>query len=297
MMFMMFSPYSFLFFSTYMLFMFSLFNITNFYYYWSVMELMMLLFMGLSYTLFVSSYSQLMVYFLIQTLSSFMLLVFYIYNLPSLLTMAFLMKLSMFPFFMWYINLIYKFPNFMLWLASTLHKLPPMLMIKLFSLELNTNILWLSIVLTVLFSGVMMLMVLDLRLLLVLSSIGNNSWFLLSQMVNMFVFLFFLVIYSFSLFFLLNSFKGMSKPSLVSSMSSNPYALTLWVLSISGMPPFPVFFGKMLVILSLLMTVDMNYFFMLFLVMNSLMVMGYLQSVMKYFIYIYSSNIHYMLKY
>nr|UBY46730.1 NADH dehydrogenase subunit 2 [Brachionus calyciflorus] len=296
-MFMMFSPYSFLFFSTYMLFMFSLFNITNFYYYWSVMELMMLLFMGLSYTLFVSSYSQLMVYFLIQTLSSFMLLVFYIYNLPSLLTMAFLMKLSMFPFFMWYINLIYKFPNFMLWLASTLHKLPPMLMIKLFSLELNTNILWLSIVLTVLFSGVMMLMVLDLRLLLVLSSIGNNSWFLLSQMVNMFVFLFFLVIYSFSLFFLLNSFKGMSKPSLVSSMSSNPYALTLWVLSISGMPPFPVFFGKMLVILSLLMTVDMNYFFMLFLVMNSLMVMGYLQSVMKYFIYIYSSNIHYMLKY
>nr|UBX38532.1 NADH dehydrogenase subunit 2 [Brachionus calyciflorus] len=296
-MFMMFSPYSFLFFSTYMLFMFSLFNITNFYYYWSVMELMMLLFMGLSYTLFVSSYSQLMVYFLIQTLSSFMLLVFYIYSLPSLLTMAFLMKLSMFPFFMWYINLIYKFPNFMFWLASTLHKLPPMLMIKLFSLELNLNILWLSIVLTVLFSGVMMLMVLDLRLLLVLSSIGNNSWFLLSQMVNMFIFMFFLVIYSVSLFFLLNSFKGMSKPSVASSLSSNPYSLSLWVLSISGMPPFPVFFGKMLVILSLLTTTDMNYFFMLFLLMNSLMVMGYLQSVMKYFIYVYSSNIHYMLKY
>nr|AQM37706.1 NADH dehydrogenase subunit 2 [Brachionus calyciflorus] len=296
-MFMMFSPYSFLFFSTYMLFMFSLFNITNFYYYWSVMELMMLLFMGLSYTLFVSSYSQLMVYFLIQTLSSFMLLVFYIYNLPSLLTMAFLMKLSMFPFFMWYINLIYKFPNFMFWLASTLHKLPPMLMIKMFSLELNLNILWLSIVLTVLFSGIMMLMVLDLRLLLVLSSIGNNSWFLLSQMVNMFIFMFFLVIYSVSLFFLLNTFKGMSKPSVASSLSSNPYSLSLWVLSISGMPPFPVFFGKMLVILSLLMTMDMNYFFMLFLLMNSLMVMGYLQSVMKYFIYVYSSNIHYMLKY
>lgn len=143
----------------------------------------------------------------------------------------------------------------------------------------------------------MILIVLDLRLLLVLSSIGNNSWFLLSQMVNMFVFLFFLVIYSFSLFFLLNSFKGISKPSLVSSISSNPYALTLWVLSISGMPPFPVFFGKILVILSLLMTVDINYFFILFLVINSLIVIGYLQSVIKYFIYIYSSNIHYMLKY
>lgn len=296
-MFIIFSPYSFLFFSTYILFIFSLFNITNFYYYWSVMELIILLFIGLSYTLFVRSYSQLIVYFLIQTLSSFILLVFYIYNLPSLLTIAFLIKLSIFPFFMWYINLIYKFPNFMLWLARTLHKLPPILIIKLFSLELNTNILWLSIVLTVLFRGVMILIVLDLRLLLVLSSIGNNSWFLLSQMVNMFVFLFFLVIYSFSLFFLLNSFKGISKPSLVSSISSNPYALTLWVLSISGMPPFPVFFGKILVILSLLMTVDINYFFILFLVINSLIVIGYLQSVIKYFIYVYSSNIHYLLKY
>lgn len=72
----------------------------------------MLLFIGLRYTLFVRSYSQLIVYFLIQTLSSFMLLVFYIYSIPSLLTIAFLIKLSIFPFFMWYINLIYKFPNF-----------------------------------------------------------------------------------------------------------------------------------------------------------------------------------------
>lgn len=296
-MFIIFSPYSFLFFSTYILFMFSLFNITNFYYYWSVMELIILLFIGLRYTLFVRSYSQLIVYFLIQTLSSFILLVFYIYNLPSLLTIAFLIKLSIFPFFIWYINLIYKFPNFIFWLARTLHKLPPILIIKIFSLELNLNILWLSIVLTVLFRGIIILIVLDLRLLLVLSSIGNNSWFLLSQIVNMFIFIFFLVIYSVSLFFLLNTFKGMSKPSVASSLSSNPYSLRLWVLSISGIPPFPVFFGKILVILSLLITIDINYFFILFLLINSLIVIGYLQSVIKYFIYVYSSNIHYMLKY
>lgn len=296
-MFIIFSPYSFLFFRTYILFMFSLFNITNFYYYWSIIELIILLFIGLSYTLFVRRYSQLMVYFLIQTLSSFILLVFYIYNMPSFLTMAFLIKLSIFPFFIWYINLIYKFPNFIFWLASTLHKLPPILIIKLFSLELDLNILWLSITLTTLFRGLIILTVIDLRMLLVLSSIGNNSWFLLSQIVNIFIFISFVLIYSFSLFLLLNSFKGISKPSLSSSLSANPYRLRLWVLSISGMPPFPVFFGKILVILSMLITMGINYFFILFLVINSLIVIGYLQSVMKYFIYVYSSNIHYMLKY
>lgn len=293
----MFSPYSFLFFTSYIIFIFSLFNITNFYYYWSVIELMILLFIGLSYTLFVRNYSQLIVYFLIQTLSSFLLLVFYIYDLPSLLTIAFLIKLSIFPFFLWYINLVYKFPNFIFWLARTLHKIPPILIIKLFSLNLNHNILWLSILLTVFFRGLMILSVVDLRILLVLSSIGNNSWFLLSQIVNIFIFIIFVIIYSLSLYCLLNTFKGITKPSITSSLTSNPYSLRLWVLSISGIPPFPVFFGKILIILSILTTFELNYFFILFLVINSLIVIGYLQSIIKYFIYIYSSNTHYLLKY
>nr|AHZ34252.1 NADH dehydrogenase subunit 2 [Brachionus rubens] len=296
-MFIMFSPYSFLFFSTYILFMFSLLSISSFYYYWAVMELMMLLFMGLSYTLFVSSYSQLMVYFLIQAISSFFILIFYIYDLSLLLTVAFLMKLSMFPFFMWYINLIYRFPNFIFWLASTLHKVPAMVMISVFSLRLDSNLLWLSIILTYSNSGVMMLTVLDFRMVLVLSSIGNNSWFLLSQMTNMFVFMFFVFVYSFSLYYILSSFKGLSKPLYTSSLQPSSYFSSFWVLSLSGMPPFPLFYGKMLVIVSLLYTLGFNYMFFIFLIFNSLMVMGYLQSIMKYFIYVYNTSVHYLLKY
>nr|QHR79572.1 NADH dehydrogenase subunit 2 [Brachionus rubens] len=296
-MFIIFSPYSFLFLSTYLMFMFSLLSISSFYYYWSVMELMMLLFMGLSYTLFVSSYSQLMIYFLIQALSSFLILVFYIYDYSSLLTVSFLMKLSMFPFFMWYINLIYRFPNFMFWLASTLHKVPAMLMINIFSLHLDMSSLWLSIALTTFISGLMMLSVLDFRMVLVLSSIGNNSWFLLSQMTNMFTFWLFISIYSLSLFFILSEFKGLSKPLTSISFQSSSYSLSFWVLSLSGMPPFPLFYGKMLIILSLISTLGFNYMFLVFLVFNSLMVMGYIQSMMKHFIYVYNSNIHYLLKY
>lgn len=296
-MFIIFSPYSFFFFSTYLLFLLSLFTISNFYYYWIVIEIIILLFIGLRYTLFVRSYSQLITYFLIQAISSFLMLVFYIYSLPVFITFSILIKLSMFPFFIWYINVIYRFPNFIFWVARTIHKVPVIVIIKRFRIRVDTPILWISIIFTTLISGVIMLSVLDFRIVLVLSSVGNNSWFILSQITNTFVFLFFISIYSFTLFYILNSFKNLSKPSLRSSVYRSSYVLRFWVLSLSGIPPFPVFYGKILVIFSLLGTLDMNYLFFIFLISNSLIVMGYLQSIIKYFIYFYSSNVHYLLKY
>nr|QSX43077.1 NADH dehydrogenase subunit 2 [Brachionus manjavacas] len=296
-MFVMFTPYSFIFFSVYLLFTITLFTISNFYFYWMVMELMMLLFMGLSYTLFVSSYSQLMSYFLIQTLSSFCILISYIYDSSLFITASMLLKLSMFPFHTWYINVTYSFPNFILWVSSTLHKLPMMLMLLNFGITLNAPLLWLSILSTMLISGLLMLMVLDLRMLLVVSSIGNNSWFIISQMSSLMVFILFFIIYSMSFFMILLSFKGMSKPSTVLSPSPYPYALSLWVLSICGMPPFPMFYIKMLVIYTLLSSYGMNYLFILFMLFNTFMLAGYIQSLMKYHMYVYSSLSNYLLKY
>lgn len=296
-MFILFSPYSFFFFSTYLLFLFSLFTISNFYYYWLIMEIIILLFIGLSYTLFISSYSQLMVYFLIQAISSFLILVFYIYSIPVFITFAILMKLSMFPFFMWYINVIYRFPNFIFWVARTVHKIPVMVIIKSFCVSIDMSVLWVSIILTTLIRGIIILSVLDFRIVLVLSSVGNNSWFILSQITNTFVFLAFILIYSFSLFYILSRFKNMSKPSSVSSFYSSSYTVRFWVLSLSGMPPFPVFYVKILIIVRLLITIEINFLFFIFLVSNSLIVIGYLQSIIKYFIYSYSSNAYYLLKY
>lgn len=257
----------------------------------------MLLFIGLSYTLFVSSYSQLIVYFLIQALSSFLILVSYIYSYTILLTLAFLMKLSIFPFFIWYINLIYRFPNFIFWLASTLHKVPAMLIISSFSLQLDITLLWVSIILTTFIGGLIMLTVIDFRIVLVLSSIGNNSWFFLSQITNIFIFFFFVLVYRVRLFFILRGFKGLSKPIFRTSLVCTSYSSSFWVLSLSGIPPFPLFYGKILTILGLIYTLGFNYIFLLFLVFNSLMVMGYIQSIIKYFIYMYNTNAHYLLKY
>lgn len=296
-MFLLFSPFSYIFLRFYILFIFSLFSLSNFYFYWSVIEILMLLFMGFSYTLFTNSFSQLMSYFLIQILSSFFILVSYLYSFSFLLTMSFFLKLSMFPFFSWYINLTYRFPNFIFWMVSTFHKLPAMLIIKVFLMPINLSILWISIIFTTFIRGIMILSVLDFRLMLVLSSVGNNSWFILSQICNSLVFMSFLLVYSLSFFFVLHVIKDLRKPALYSSFYPSSYPLSFRILSLSGMPPFPVFYVKMLVIYFLISSYGLSFFFFLFLISNSFMLIGYLQSLIKYFIYYYSSYSHYFLKY
>jgi NADH-quinone oxidoreductase subunit N len=170
-------------------------------------------------------------------------------------------------------------------------------MIKIFSLSLNLNLLWSSIIFTVLLRGVIILSVVDFRIVLVLSSIGNNSWFLLSQISNTFIFLFFILMYSISLYYVLIIFNSLSKFNFVSSSYTFSYKLSFWVLSLSGIPPFPVFYGKILVILRFLLSLNFNYHFFLFLVFNALIVIGYLQSIIKFFIFVYSSCSHYLVKY
>lgn len=296
-MFVIFTPYSFIFFSIYLLFTFMLFSISNFYFYWMVIELIMLLFIGLSYTLFVRSYSQLMSYFLIQTLSSFCLLLSYVYGVSLLITISMLLKLSIFPFHAWYINVTYRFPNFILWLRSTIHKVPIILMLNRFHLDLNQKVLWISILLTVFIRGVIILIVADLRMLLVISSVGNNSWFLIRQIGSLLVFLLFFTFYRLRLFLTLISFKGMSKPSLALKPSSYSYVLSFWVLSLSGMPPFPLFFFKMLVIYIFLSSYGFNYLFGLFLLFNTFILVGYIHSLIKYHVWAYTSLSNYLLKY
>jgi len=295
--FVLFTPYSFIFFSIYNILLLTLFTISNFYYYWIVIELIILLFMGLRYTLFVASYSQLMRYFLIQAISSFSILISFMYTYTFLFTVSVLLKLSIFPFYAWYINVIYRFPNFVLWLRGTLHKLPLLLMLFNFNIPLDTNLIWLSIILTTLLSGFIILMVFDIRILLVLSSVGNNSWIVISQITDFLSFISFFFIYSLSLLFVLLSFSGLSKFSSYTSFSESNYSLSIWVVRLSGIPPLPLFFAKMSVILSLVNTHDLNYLFILFLLSNSLIVIAYLQSIIKFFIHSFTTSSHLLLKY
>jgi len=101
----------------------------------------MLLFMGIAYTLFYNSFSNLLVYFLVQAFSSFSLLIFYLFTSPFLFTVSLILKLSMFPFHSWFIRTVYSFPNFMFFMASTLHKLPIFLIFILYPLPIYYSLL------------------------------------------------------------------------------------------------------------------------------------------------------------
>ena len=298
-MFLIFTPFTFIYFVLYIFFLLSLFTISNFYYFWVSIEFIMLLFIGIAYTLFTNGFSQLISYFLIQTLSSFILILSYSYSHSDFITLAILLKLSIFPFVFWYTNVMYRFPNFLLWLARTLHKVPVLLIIKSFSLRINYSLVWTSLIFTVLFRALIMLFIQDFRMLLILSSIGNNSWFILSQLCSNFIFLSFILFYSINFLILVSIFNSLSSISSSHHLffDSKIHFLALSVISLSGLPPFPLFFLKIAVIYSIISTFGLTYLFTIFLVLNSLIVGAYIQSLIKYYINVYSSHLNYLLQY
>lgn len=158
----------------YMFFLFNLFTITDFYMFWLFIELCTLLFIGICYTLFVNRFSQLMFFFLIQTIASFNMLVFYVLSFPTLFLGSILLKVAIFPFIHWYINVAYRFPNSMLLFISTVHKIPPMLLFYKFANFIST-LLIISIILTLLFRAIIIFRMVDLRALIIVSRVCSSS--------------------------------------------------------------------------------------------------------------------------
>ena len=156
-----------------------LFRISNFYFFWLYIEIAILLFIGLSYTVFTHSFTQLMLYFLIQTLASFGILVFYTIDLSLLFYFSLFLKLGIFPFISWYLNVLYRFPSFILLLRRTLHKLPPLFLFYIVYNPSYSSFVIVSVLLSLVVGGFYILNVLDLRYLIVVSSIANNGFLLI----------------------------------------------------------------------------------------------------------------------
>lgn len=288
-MFLFFTPYTFFFICFYFLFLIFMFTCSNFVVFWVFMEFMILIFMGISYTLFLNNFSSLMLYFLLQTISSFRILLFYLYPNPLLFSLFISMKLSIFPFHFWFLNICYRFPNFVLFLSSSFHKIPVFLIILLFNPIFNLNFIMVSTILTVLLSGFMMLSSIDFRAVVVCSSVGNNSWFFLSSMLDLFSFMFFFSMYCFFLFLLISELSVFTKPLMVKLVGGR-LSLFYYVVFLSGLPPFPVFFGKIFILFSILTKFDIRLYLSLFIFSSSLMLVGYIYSISKYFIHVYSSQ-------
>lgn len=288
-----FTPFSYLFLISYFIFLCSLFTFSDFFVYWTVIEFSSLVFIGLAFSVFRSGYSQLISYFLIQALASLIIIISYIYNSSFFFTFALIMKLSMFPFIFWFINIIVRFSNFILWLTIRLHKIPAVLIVYNFGIFLNINLFFVVLILSVFFRGVLIIITLNLRFLLILASIGNNAWFILTQYVRIIFFLLFVAFYSFLLFVAFYFISFCSKESVV--VSNNKNIISLFILSISGLPPFPLFYFKLYTIFMIIsLNFDLRYF-SIFLFMSSFILMGYVHYLFKYYVIYYNSYSNFIL--
>jgi len=162
-----------------------------------------------------------------------------------------------------------------------------MLLIKIFSLPLNTSVLWVSIIFTFLVRGILMLSSLDLRMLLVVSSIGNNSWLVMSQISNFTVFVSYFLVYTVSVLIILHLFGSLS--NYTDTPTNLQYPLRAMVMALSGLPPLPIFFFKVLIILRLLTEVGANSLLVMVIFRRAFVFISYLSSMIKYFVYSYAS--------
>ena len=293
-MFLFFTPYTFFFIFFYFLFLLFMFSCSNFVVFWVFIEFMMLIFMGISYTLFLNNFSSLMLYFLLQTISSFSILLFYLYPIPLMFSLFLTMKLSMFPFHFWFLNICYRFPNFVLYLASSFHKIPIFFILLLFLPPLRITFIIVSTILTVLISGFMIIRSIDFRGILVSSSVGNNSWFLIRSILDIFSFCLFFLTYSFFLYLVFSELSVFTKP-IVNAPSKPIYNLFYYITFIRGLPPFPVFFTKMFILFSLFIKFGLTIYLGLFIFSSCLILVGYIYSMAKYFTHIFSSQSLYLL--
>lgn len=162
----------------------------------------------------------------------------------------------------------------------------------LYPLPINYTLLWGSILFTFLVSGFLILTTVDFRLLIVLSSVGNNSWFFLRSFSGITTFVIFAFVYFFSLLLLFSLLGSSSKPYEFDFHRNSPKSLTftLAFASLSGLPPFPLFFSKIYIIYSLFSRTFLSSTLLLTTIFaRSFLLIGYLSILIKTLVYSYTT--------
>lgn len=292
------TPQSFIFFSIYVLFIFLILCSDTFFIFWSLMEISTLVFMGMRYSLFKNNFSQLLTFFIIQTISAFSVLVFYVMGWNLAFTLSLILKLSMFPFHFWYLNLIPFFPNLVLFISRTVFKIPSMLLLLFFYSNLNIESLIISVVLTIFVGAMAIIFRNDLRFLLIASSVANNSWFVLSILARFLLFSLYLFFYSAFLFLVLVSLGRLGSGSLYKLPFSSSSLILFSLVSIAGIPPFPVFFIKMCSVITLSSLFLGSRLYIFFIMLFSVfMLLGYLKFCFSLIINVFTNQQSFIFSY
>lgn len=246
----MFTPFSFFFSAFYFLFMYMTLYCPDFYSFWVVMEFSSLLFIGLGYSFMSFGFSNLMLYFVIQALSSVNIFVFYTLSVDTLILFFLFLKLAIFPFFGWFPLVVSKLRNSLFFIVSTFQKFPRIILFNSFLTIYYSPFFILCMLITILCCSLFMFTCFSFRVFLSFSSVGRNSWFILSCICGLDFFLVFFLFYTLNFFLVLFYFGSFFKQPTSLQFSSVITLFTLFI-SLGGFPPFPIFFMKLYIIYSL----------------------------------------------
>ena len=195
----------------------------------------------------------------------------------------------MFPFFYWYVNLIPRFNNFMFFLSRTVFKLPSVFIIINFYYSVNMLLLFFSAVLTVILGAVIIINSRDLRFVLICSSVVNNSWFLFSQYTNRVLFIMYFLLYGSLLLYILFTINRQSSNRFTAIKHRLP--VTFCLFTMAGLPPFPLFFVKIMLVYYLVFTSISSFYVFFLILLRVVTMLGYLKYIFSSLMYSNSSNI------
>nr|QEJ81464.1 NADH dehydrogenase subunit 2 [Diaphanes citrinus] len=199
-------------------------------------------------------------------------------KLPSMImNSGFIMKMGMAPFHFWFPEVIEGLSWFNSTIMLTWQKITPMVML-MYNIEMSLFFM-ITIIISMIISGLMVMNQISLRKILAYSSINHMGWMLSSMMISQTIWLIYFFIYSITTIMITMTLNKMNT-FYISQMSLmwniNPI-VKLWfslnLLSLSGIPPFMGFVPKWLTIQYL---INNNMFFMSLIMITMTLMMIYM---------------------
>uniref|UniRef100_A0AAU6QEE8 NADH-ubiquinone oxidoreductase chain 2 n=1 Tax=Sperchon placodermus TaxID=3136837 RepID=A0AAU6QEE8_9ACAR len=233
-----------------------------------------------------SSSESMLKYFLIQTISSIIILSSISMKMMSplltnsLLTMtsstmliiSLMVKGGLAPLHFWMMNISKSLSWKNLSALLTIQKLAPMTLILN---SLKINMMMIIILMCSIIGTVSQLSSINMKMLMTYSSISHSSWMLLSGMVKTETFFIYMIIYTMIIIQIMNYLNKLN----INFISSMEYDITLIILmmSLGGLPPLTGFFPKWMAISNIMESMNMKLTSILLMFMASVNIYIYMR--------------------
>nr|QLD97154.1 NADH dehydrogenase subunit 2 [Hyalomma truncatum] len=250
---------------------------SNFWFiYWLMMEINLMAFIPIMNNHKLKNYLSIITYFIIQSFSStlfFFSSSFFMLNntllFVNILNIAILIKLAIIPFHYWILSMSESLDFFSLFILLTMQKMIPLLIIEKFMMKLSLYL----VILSTIFSSMLMMKLKLFKKILILSSISHLGWILTMIFYKINFWISYLFIYALIINSLIKSCQIFNITSINNMMTVKMnYKIKLHLvsnmLSLGGMPPFMGFFIKAL---SILILMKYTIIFIFILIISSLM--------------------------